>query len=109
MLNARRLNRLAKDWPVAVLAVGITVALLWWELRMGGDPWLVELLGNGGPRIFMRVVGLLCFSGIYLLHYKSYRSMDLMGIQAPSGWAPGIAAVAVGLVAMMTLTRVMLP
>jgi hypothetical protein len=109
MLNARRLNRLAKDWPLALLAVLITVGMLWWQLRMGGNAWLEGHLGSSGPRSVPRVAGLLFFGGIYLLHYKYYRNMQLMGIESPSGWVPAIVAVLIGLAITILLTGVLLP
>ena len=97
MLNARRLQRLHKDWPLALLAVALLHALLWWELRQGGSEWLVSHLGSTGPNALYTVLGVLFFCGIYLLHYRSYRSMQLLGLKAPSGWVPGIVAVIIGM------------
>jgi hypothetical protein len=96
LINSRRLRRLSKDWPIALLALALLHTMLWWELRDGGDKWLTDLLGSSGPRAFRSVVSLLFFCGIYLLHYRSYRSMQLLGIKAPSGWVPGIIAVLIG-------------
>jgi len=104
MVNAWRLNRLAKDWPMALLAVLITWTLLYWEIRLGGSPWLVEHLGNGGPRMLLRVVALLYFVAIYGLHYRSYRNMALLGIEPPSGWVLGFIGIAVGLAGTAGLT-----
>ena len=103
LTNSWRLKRLAKDWPVVLLAIFITWAMVWWEVRMGGDAWLTQHLGSSGPRMLLRVTGLLFFCGIYALHYKSYRSMAVMGIQAPSGWVPGVVAVIVGISVMAGL------
>jgi hypothetical protein len=97
MLNSYRLRRLSKDWPLALLAVALLHALLWWQLRDGGNEWLVSHLGRTGPGALDTVVGLLFFCGIYLLHYSSYRSMQLFGLKAPSGWVPGIVAVVIGI------------
>ena len=96
MLNSWRLRRLSKDWPLALLAVALLYAMLWWQLRQGGDEWLKQHLGSSGPRALHSVVSLLFFCGIYLLHYRSYRSMQLLGLKAPSGWVPGIIAVIIG-------------
>ena len=96
MLNSWRLRRLSKDWPLAVLAVVLLHTMLWWEYRQGGNEWLIRYLGASGPRALQSVVSLLFFCGIYLLHYKSYRSMQLLGLKAPSGWVPGIIAVIIG-------------
>jgi len=106
MVNSWRLNRLAKDWPVALLAVLITATMVYWEVRMGGNRWLVEHLGTGGSRLLLRVIALAYFVGIYGLHYKSYRNMALLGIRPPSGWVLGIIAIGVGLAGTAGLTLV---
>ena len=109
MANAWRLKRLAKDLPVAILAVLVTATMLWWEARLGGDRWLVEQFGRSGPRMLLRVVALVYFLGIYGLHYKSYRSMALMGVEPPSGWVIGVVAVVVGIGATLGLTALVQP
>jgi hypothetical protein len=104
MVNSWRLNRLYKDWPMALLAVLLTWTLLHWEMRMGGNGWLVEHLGRSGPRMLLRVVALAYFVGIYGLHYKSYRNMALLGIVPPSGWVLGVVGIVIGLGATAALT-----
>ena len=97
MINAYRLRRLSKDWPLALLAVALLYTMLRWEFEQGGKEWLTQHLGSSGPQALRSVVSLLFFCGIYLLHYKSYRSMQLLGIKSPSGWVPGIIAVLIGI------------
>ena len=104
MVNAWRLNRVSKDWPMALLAVLITWTLLYWETRMGGNGWLVEHLGASGPRMLLRVLALAYFVGIYGLHYKSYRNMALLGIVPPSGWVLGVVGIVIGLAGTAGLT-----
>jgi hypothetical protein len=96
LLNSSRMRRLAKDWPLALLALALLYVMLWWEIRLGGNEWLVRYLGASGPQAVRSVVSLLFFCGIYLLHYRSYRSMRLLGVKAPSGWVPGIIAIVIG-------------
>jgi hypothetical protein len=96
MINSWRLRRLSKDWPLALLAVALLYAMLRWEFRQGGNEWLTQHLGSSGPQALRSVVSLLFFCGIYLLHYRSYRSTQLLGLKAPSGWVPGIIAVIIG-------------
>ncbi|MEJ1963972.1 MAG: hypothetical protein WDO56_21490 [Gammaproteobacteria bacterium] len=107
LLNARRLQRLSKDWPLALLAVALLYTFLWWELRSGGDEWLVSHLGRTGPSALYTVVGLLFFCGTYLLHYTSYRSMQILGLKAPSGWVPGVVAVIIGVGVRYALTSIL--
>jgi hypothetical protein len=97
MANSWRLRRLSKDWPLGLLAIALLYAMLWWELQNGGDEWLAQYLGPSGPRVLQAVVSLLFFCGIYLLHYKSYRSMQLLGLKSPSGWVPGLIAIVIGI------------
>jgi len=104
MVNAWRLNRVSKDWPMALLAVLITWTLLYWETRMGGNGWLAEHLGASGPRMLLRVLALAYFVGIYGLHYKSYRNMALLGIVPPSGWVLGVVGIVIGLAGTAGLT-----
>ncbi len=96
LTNSWRLRRLARDWPVALLALALLHAMLWWQLRQGGYEWLTQHLGSTGPQALRSVVSLLFFCGIYLLHYRSYRSMRLLGLKAPSGWVPGLIAIVIG-------------
>jgi hypothetical protein len=109
LTNSWRLRRLTKDWPLALLAMALLYAMLSWELRSGGDEWLTRHLGASGPRAFNGVVSLLFFCGIYLLHYKSYRSMQLLGIKAPSGWLPGILAIVIGIGVTFAFVAVLNP
>lgn len=107
MLNARRLQRLSRDWPLALLSIALLYTLLWWELRNGGDDWLVHHLGRTGPSAVHTVVGVLFFCGLYLLHYTSYRSMQILGLKAPSGWVPGVVAVIIGAGVRYALTSML--
>ncbi len=81
MINSWRLRRLPKDWPVALLAVALLYTMLW-GARQGGNEWLTQYLGSSGPRALRSVVSLLFFYGIYLLHYKSDRSTQLLGLKS---------------------------
>jgi len=83
--------------------------MLWWQLRMGGRAWLVDHLGRSGPRVALNVTGIALFGASYLLHRRSYRSMDLLGIEAPSGWGVGIAAAVAGLLSVFTLSWLLRP
>jgi hypothetical protein len=109
LLNARRLNRLAKDWPVALAAVAILAAVVWWEVRMGGDEWLKAHFGVTAGSVAFRLLGIAFFCGMYGLHYRSYRGMERLGIEARSGWVAGFAAIVVGVLAFFALTVVLRP
>jgi hypothetical protein len=109
LLNAHRLNRLAKDWPVALAAVALLAAMVWWELRMGGDVWLKAHLGISAGSVVFRLLGIAFFCGMYGLHYRSYRGMERLGIEARSGWVAGFAAIAVGALTFFALAMAIRP
>ena len=94
LLNSYRLKRLATDWPLGLAAVAMTVGLNWWEIRSGGRAWVAGHLGSEGVGLVLRLAGLALFAVVYSLHRQYYRHMALLGIEAPSGWLPGIASVA---------------
>ena len=109
LINSWRLRRLSKDWPLALLALAILHTMLFWEYRDGGNEWLTRYLGDSGPRVLRSVVSLLFFCGIYLLHYKSYRSMQVLGIKAPPGWIPGIVAIVIGIAVTFAFVAILNP
>jgi hypothetical protein len=109
LINSWRLRRLSKDWVLAPLAVVLLYVMLWWEYQQGGNEWLTGHLGSSGPAALRSVVSLLFFCGIYLLHYKSYRSMQLLGLKAPSGWVPGLIAVIIGAAVIYAFVAILRP
>ena len=109
LINSWRLRRLSKDWLLAPLAVALLYVMLWWGYQQGGNKWLAAHLGSSGPGALRSVVSLLFFCGIYLLHYKSYRSMQLLGIKSPSGWVPGIIAVLIGIAVTYVFGSILRP
>jgi len=109
MLNSWRLRRLSRDWPLAVFAVAMLYAMYWWEFQQGGDAWLTSHFGRSGPRVLSALLSLLFFGGVYLLHRTSYRSMQIMGLQPPSGWVPGVVAIIVGWGATVLFTFLLMP
>lgn len=109
LTNSWRLKRLGKDWPLALVAVALTLGVTWWEQRAGGLAWLTSHLGSSGPRFAVRIVGLAMFAVIYLIHRRYYRNMDMMGIKAPSGWVPGIVAIIAGMAILTALGDLLAP
>lgn len=100
LTNSWRLRRLGKDWPLAIVAIALTGGMIWWEQRLGGLAWLRSNFGSSGQRFAVRIVGIVMFTAIYLIHRRYYRNMDMMGIKPPSGWIPGIAAILGGAIVM---------
>jgi hypothetical protein len=109
LMNAYRLRRLSRDWPVAVLAVALLYAMFWWEFQRGGHAWLESHVGPSGPRILFVLLSFMFFGGIYLLHRTNYRNMEIMGLQPPPGWVPGLVAVIVGWAAAAAFMFVLTP
>jgi hypothetical protein len=107
LMNSHRLKRLGTDWPLSLLALALTVGILWWEVRGGGQSWLIAHLGRRGPSLVTSFAGLIAFGVIYAVHRKYYRNMELLGLKAPSGWIPGIAAIVLGSAAWAALARVL--
>jgi hypothetical protein len=109
LTNSWRLKRLGKDWPLALVAIALTVGTAWWEQRAGGLAWLDSHFGRSGQRFAVRIVGLAMFGIIYLIHRRYYRNMVMMGIKPPAGWGVGIAAVIVGMAILAALGNVLAP
>lgn len=103
-INSYRLRRLGSDAALLAGGVAASVALLWWEYRLGGNELLRQWFGASGPRIGLRAAGLAYFGLCYWVHRSAYRNMQIMGVTPPNGWLPGIAAVAVGLLTTIALT-----
>jgi hypothetical protein len=95
LLNARRLGRLKLDWPVALLALGVSVGLSW-SLAAHKWQWLDGSLKPGSGRYLQDLAGLAFYGVIYALHRPYYRSMALLGLDPPNGLRVGIAAAALG-------------
>ena len=109
LMNSYRLKRLGTDWPLGLAALALTLGILWWEVRGGGQEWLIAHLGRKGPSLVTSFAGLATFGVIYAVHRKYYRNMELIGLKAPSGWLPGIAAIVLGAAAWAALAKVLAP
>ena|SRR5579872_6734909 len=102
LINAQRLNRLAVDWPLGLVAAALTVLPMWWWSRDGGL-WAVAHFGAGVHELLFRALGLGFFALVYGCHRQYYRNMALFGLAAPSGWALGVVAVIGGLAVNFSL------
>jgi hypothetical protein len=96
LVNSQRLQRLRTDWPIALLALAITVLIRLSVVDHFWD-WLDPLLGRGSISFVYQLVGMVLFGAIYALHKPYYRSMSLFGLKTPNGIVPGLLAIAVGL------------
>jgi hypothetical protein len=96
LVNSHRLKRIKHDWPIAAIALLAMVAYLAWVTVGGGQAWLVERMGRSATRYGVTALGLLVFALGHLAHGKFYRAMNTMGVESPSGWGMGVAAIALG-------------
>lgn len=96
LANSRRLGRMRQDWPLLPGALLVEGLLQMWLLR-GGARLMEAALGQVGPVLMNRVVGLLFFGAIYLLHKRYYRGARVMGLGAANGILIGILAIATGI------------
>jgi hypothetical protein len=80
------------------VAFGVVLALglFWWQIRLGGNEWLVSVVGRGA-RLADEVAGVAYFLVALFVHRPFYRHMALAGIDSPSGWRVGIMAVVVSM------------
>jgi hypothetical protein len=105
LLNARSLGRLKVDWPVALLALSVSVGLSWSSAAHKWQ-WLDSSLGHGSGRYLQELAGLAFYGVIYTLHRPYYRSMQLLGLDPPNGLRVGIAAAALGYFAETVLRAI---
>jgi hypothetical protein len=104
LLNSYRLRRLSSDWPIALLALGLSVLVRLSVVDHFWD-WLDSLLGQGSVRYVVKLIGLAFFGVVYALHKPYYRSMSLLALQAPNGLGIGLAAIGLGVAVQFALFR----
>jgi hypothetical protein len=102
MVNSWRMGRIKKDLPLVAGALLVEGLLQLW-LVQGGLVWLVSMLGDAGPAITSRIVGLMFFGGIYLVHKRYFRGAEVFGLNAPSGWLVGLLAIVAGIVVRLAI------
>lgn len=97
-LNSRRLARLGRDalWLAAGLVAGVAAPLAVLHLQEAG----VGDAAIRDARIVNRLTGFVLAAAYYRLHRDAYRTMKIMGLEAPSPWIPVIGVV-IGAVAVL--------
>ena len=98
LLNSYRLKRLAVDWPIALIAIGMFMLLSWLSTHEG---WHWAIYGS-------RVGNLLFFGIVYAYHRTYYKSMSVLGITPPNGLAVGIGATVLGVLAEFAMAKAIL-
>jgi hypothetical protein len=100
-LNSLRLRRLPHDLPVYAAALVVFVAAVGWLLGTASGAALLGWMGAGeaerrGLRLTQRVFALALWGVFHARHRAFHRNAELMGVEAPSPWLPGIACVLAG-------------
>lgn len=99
-INAARLRRLPQD--AGWIAAGVLLVLLvpWLALRWDAQPYL---------RYLVRGAGVLAALAYAWRHRPHYRAQELFGVNSPSGWGVGFAALLAGMAASVAAAFVLLP
>ena len=93
LVNARRLGRLGRDWPIALLGFAATTVLAW--ASSPGEGWLNRQLGDSG-HLLWQLLGFSFYGVVYAVHRTYYRSMAIVGIKPPNGLRLGLGAAILG-------------
>lgn len=102
LLNARRLRRLARDWPLALAAVAVLIALRW-SMSRHVLAVLEPVLGQNTETFLMEVSGLGLFGIGYALHGPYHRSQSFLDLPTPNGFLAGILCILAAAVAQIGL------
>ena len=110
-LNSQRLGRMAKDAGLFLVAGLLAGAFTYWAtvaIATETTPDWLELLGQGnrGMRTASRLLALLLFSAIFLLHRPFHRAAQAHGKDAPSPWAAALGSVGAGTVLSLAIAAV---
>jgi hypothetical protein len=100
LVNSHRLGRQSREWPLALGALLLSAVVVL-PAPWGLLDWALLRLEESGLKLAWRVLGLGVFAASYLLHRKYHRSMEVMGVKAPSGWLLGITAIVLGQVPLV--------
>lgn len=102
LINALRLQRLrAESLPLALLVVATLTLDVWLLLDPRPALALAGLLSTSVPgalRLALRALSLAVFAAGLLLHRQRQRAADLMGLDRPRGFLPGLGLIVGGLV-----------
>jgi hypothetical protein len=102
LINALRLQRLrAEALPLALLAGAALAVEAWLLLDPTPSRALAGLLSTGvsaALRLALRALSLAVFVAGLLLHRQRQRAADLMGLDRPRGFLPGLGLIVGGLV-----------
>jgi hypothetical protein len=110
-LNGHRIGRLPRDlaWLVPLLLLWLAAEWAWQRTVSGQqfNAWLLDHLGESGPRYAERALALLLFACSTWVHRREHRAADLMGLARPNGWGPGLLLIVAGSAATWFLKQAM--
>lgn len=106
LINAHRLHRLGRDWPLLPAALALAIGLRWALMQHALGP-LESILGVGDGEILVRIAGFAVFGLGYLLHGTYHRSQQVLDLPAPKGFWPGLLCTLVGWGLQLGLTKVL--
>jgi hypothetical protein len=95
LVNAQRLRRLSREWPLAPAALAVAIALRWAASRhdfLG----LQVYLGQHAEVPLAAIASLAFFGTGYALHAPYHRSQTLLDLPTPNGLSVGILCVVAG-------------
>ena len=108
-LNARRLGRLRREWPIyagtAVIFLVLGVAFFLSPEVLGMDP---QSTGDQSRsfRLGSRGLALVLWLAMFALHRRFHRAAAMLGEDPPSPWKPAIALIVIGVLVSMTVAAV---
>ena len=96
-LSLRRLQLLRRYAPGLLIALAISVVLLWWgaSLRTEESRTLLGIVNRG--------TGFAFAGGFYLLFKRQYRSMSILGGDPPSPYRAVIGSVVMSIICVTVL------
>jgi hypothetical protein len=99
-LNASRLGRLRQDSGYLIAGILLTIGFVTIMYQPGFEWHMAGLSEAAGARTLSRALALLLALAAYLLHRRFYRSMAIVGLDAPSPWAAAIGCCLLGIGAL---------
>lgn len=98
LLNARRLRRLSRDWPIVLAAPAILITLRW-AMSRHALGWVESILGQNTETLLMEISGMVLFGIGYALHAPYHRSQSFLGLPTPNGLLAGCLCILAAAVA----------